>query len=79
MIRTLLVALLLTSTPAIAENWYEHYEKGVRLIEQGKGEAAKEALDAALAARGAEGCRFRRARSNTSTTCRTFISPLPAK
>lgn len=55
MIRPLLATLLLLATPAMAANWYEHYEKGIRLIEQGKGEAAKAALDAALAARAAEG------------------------
>ena len=51
------VALLLAATTlsASAATWYEQYEKGVRLIEQGKAEAAKDALAAAIAARAEEG------------------------
>lgn len=51
-----MVALVvLAASPAFAAEWYEHYERGVRLIEQGQAQAAKEPLEAALAARGAEG------------------------
>jgi hypothetical protein len=56
MIRTVTAAvLLLAAVTASAANWYEHYEKGVRLIEQGHAEEAREALAAALAARAEEG------------------------
>lgn len=51
-----MVALaVLAASPAFAAEWHEHYEKGVRLIEQGQAEAAKGPLEAALAARAAEG------------------------
>lgn len=36
-------------------SWYEHYERGVRLIEQGQAEPARPHLEAALAARQKEG------------------------
>jgi tetratricopeptide (TPR) repeat protein len=50
------LALCLLAAPAVpAANWYEHYEKGVRLIEQGDAAAAKASLEAALAARAQEG------------------------
>ncbi|HKR66664.1 MAG TPA: hypothetical protein VJZ00_23255 [Thermoanaerobaculia bacterium] len=55
MLRTTIALLLLTATPAFAGNWYDDYEKGVRLIEQGQADAAKDALQAALAARAEEG------------------------
>jgi len=55
MIRTIFVLILLAALPASAADWYEHYEKGVRLIEQGQAEAAKAPLEAAVAARAAEG------------------------
>jgi tetratricopeptide (TPR) repeat protein len=42
-----LLALLLGSEPS---TWYEHYEAGVRLVEQGQGAAARSHLEAALAA-----------------------------
>lgn len=57
MIRTSIAALLLMALPASASNWYDHYENGVRLIEQGQAESAKVALEAALAARAEEGIR----------------------
>lgn len=47
--------LLLTAFGASGAEWYEHYEKGVRLIEQGEAAAARKALEAAIQARGAEG------------------------
>ena len=53
--RTFFAALLLCAVPAVAAEWYDNYEKGVRLIEQGDAEAAKSALEAALAARSQEG------------------------
>lgn len=46
---------LLAATPATAATWYEHYEKGVRAIERGDPAAARTSLEAALAARAAEG------------------------
>ena len=49
------VLLLAAAFTASAANWYEHYEKGVRLIEQGRAEEARVALGAALAARSEEG------------------------
>lgn len=56
MIRTFTAAILLiAASAASAANWYEHYEKGVRLIEQGRSDEAREALGAALAARAEEG------------------------
>lgn len=55
MLKKMFAVLLIAAMPASAAEWYEHYEKGVRLIEQGQGEAAKASLQAALDARGAEG------------------------
>jgi hypothetical protein len=56
MIRILTTVLLfVAASTASAANWYEHYEKGVRLIEQGRADEAREALAAALAARAEEG------------------------
>jgi hypothetical protein len=55
MVKRLIAVLLLAAVPAGAAEWYEHYEKGVRLIEQGQAEPARAALEAALAARAAEG------------------------
>lgn len=48
-----LLAFLLAATPSAT--WYDHYERGVRLIEQGQAAAARPELEAALAARGDEG------------------------
>jgi hypothetical protein len=39
----------------MAAEWYQHYEQGIRFIEQGKAAEAKGALEAALKARGDEG------------------------
>lgn len=56
MIRALFAAILLFATSvASAATWYEQYEKGVRLIEQGRADDARKALTAALAARAEEG------------------------
>ncbi len=55
MLKHLFAVLLLAAVPARAAEWYEHYEKGVRLIEQGQAEAAKQSLEAALGERSAEG------------------------
>ena len=46
---------LLLATLAPADSWYSHYEKGVRLIQQGQAAAALPELDAALAQRASEG------------------------
>ena len=49
------VVVFLLAFSASAGEWYERYEQGIRLIEQGKAEAARIELQAALAARPAEG------------------------
>lgn len=54
MLPTLLTVLLSVAAAAPA-TWYEHYERGVRLVEEGKGAEAVPHLTAALAARGKEG------------------------
>jgi len=53
MFPTILAVSLFFATPAV--NWYDHYERGVRLIEQGKAADARTELEAALAAHPAEG------------------------
>ena len=58
MLKNFIALLVLVAVPAVpitGEEWYEHYEKGVRLIEAGQGEAATESLLAALGMRRAEG------------------------
>jgi tetratricopeptide (TPR) repeat protein len=56
MVRILIAALLFAAaSTASAANWYEQYEQGVRLIEQGRADDARQALAAALAARKDEG------------------------
>ena len=55
MVRFFLALFLAGAPHAHAETWYDHYERGVRLIEQGDAAAAREALEAALAARPSEG------------------------
>ena len=55
MIRIFTAVLMLAASTASAATWYENYEKGVRLIEQGKAGEARDALGAALAARADEG------------------------
>lgn len=51
----LVVLLALAAPAAVAADWYDHYQKGVRLIEQGNAAGARAAFEAALAARAAEG------------------------
>lgn len=51
----LVVLLALAAPAAFAADWYDHYQKGVRLIEQGNAAGAKAAFEAALAARATEG------------------------
>jgi hypothetical protein len=53
MFTTILFVALMAGGPA--PSWFDHYENGVHLIEQGSGSAAREELQAALAARGNEG------------------------
>ena len=53
--RTFLAVLLLCALPVSGAEWYEHYERGVRLIEQGKAAEAKAALEAAIGSRAKEG------------------------
>jgi hypothetical protein len=55
MTRILAAALLFVASTASAATWYEQYEKGIRLIEQGRGDEAREALASALASRKTEG------------------------
>ena len=47
--RTFLAVVLLCALPASGAEWYEHYEKGVRLIEAGKAVEAKASREAARA------------------------------
>lgn len=54
----IVIALLLiaqTAATAPQSTWSEHYERGVRLVEQGHAAAAKPELEAALALRKSEG------------------------
>lgn len=51
----IVVLLALAAPAAFAADWYDHYQKGVRLIEQGNAAGAKAAFEAALAARATEG------------------------
>lgn len=46
---TILALVLWLATPA--GTWYDHYDRGLRLIEQGNGAAAREELQVALAQR----------------------------
>jgi tetratricopeptide (TPR) repeat protein len=55
MARIILALLLLCAPGASAQTWYDHYVKGVRLIEQGNAAAARESLEAALGVRASEG------------------------
>jgi tetratricopeptide (TPR) repeat protein len=56
MIRASAAIVLLAAAPLVAAtSWYDHYERGVRLIEQGSAAEAKRHLSAALAARAEEG------------------------
>jgi hypothetical protein len=53
MLHTILAVALFVATPIAT--WYDHYERGVRFIEQGNAAAARTELEAALAAHPAEG------------------------
>ncbi len=71
MIRSLITALLLAASPlAAATTWYDHYERGVRLIEQGKAAEAKTELESALALRAEEGVQV-------PTTPQQYLDYLP--
>jgi tetratricopeptide (TPR) repeat protein len=50
-----LVLAALLATGATSSTWYDNYERGVRLIQDGQAAAALPLLQAALKARGAEG------------------------
>lgn len=54
-VRIVAVMMMLAAVSASAAEWYQNYEKGVRLIEQGDAAEARAALQAALAQRQAEG------------------------
>src|SRR6266550_4652398 len=49
----ILTVVLLLATPA--GTWFEHYDRALRLIEQGQGAPARDELKAAFALRSAEG------------------------
>jgi tetratricopeptide (TPR) repeat protein len=51
----MLAFFLMLSMASTAPQWYEHYEKGVRLIEQGQATAARQEIEAALSERAVEG------------------------
>jgi hypothetical protein len=71
MSRTLLIAALLCAAPAVrAASWYDQYEKGVRQIQQGDAEGARQSLAAALAARSEEGVQL-------PTRAQQYIDYLP--
>jgi tetratricopeptide (TPR) repeat protein len=60
MVRNIVAGMLvsfavLAATPLSAATWFENYERGVRLIEQGKAEAAKPLLEKAVEGRADEG------------------------
>ena len=48
----LIVSIFLATA---SDSWHDHYERGVRLIEQGQAAAARMELEAALAAHPSEG------------------------
>src|SRR5438067_1923110 len=50
---TILAVALLLATPA--GTWFEHYDRALRLIEQGQGAPARDELNAAFALRNTEG------------------------
>ena len=55
MLHAIVAIALLAATPPPGGPWYEHYERGVRLISQGQASAALPELQAAAALRGKEG------------------------
>jgi tetratricopeptide (TPR) repeat protein len=65
---TLLAVVLLFATSS--GTWYEHYDRGLRLIEQGQGAAARDELQAALALRSKE-------RLQVASRPNTYIDYLP--
>jgi len=65
-----LIAILLFAVPLSAASWYESYEQGVRLIEQGQAGAAMKALEAALTERAEEGVQV-------PTTMQQYMDYLP--
>lgn len=68
--RKLALLLILVAVPAFPATWYEQYEEGVRLVEQGKATQARPLLEAALAARGQESLQ-------TPTRAQQYIDYLP--
>src|SRR5512132_1997671 len=68
--RKLALVLLLVGVSANAATWYEQYEQGVRLVEQGKGAEARPLLEAAVAARPQESLQ-------TPTQSQQYIDYLP--
>ena len=71
MIRNFIAVLLLAASPlAAATTWYDHYERGVRLIEQGRAAEAKTELESALALRAEEGVQV-------PTTPQQYLDYLP--
>lgn len=68
--RKLALLAVLVAVPAFSATWYEQYEQGVRLIEQGKAADARPLLEAALAARPQESLQ-------TPTRAQQYIDYLP--
>jgi glucose/arabinose dehydrogenase len=50
-----IILAILLATAGAQSTWYDHYEKGVRLIGDGKGAEARAELEAAVALRGSDG------------------------
>jgi len=65
-----LMAILLFAVPLSAASWYDNYEQGVRLIEQGQAGAAMKALESALAEHPEEGLQM-------PTSMQQYIDYLP--
>lgn len=58
MLLALTLAVLLGGDPPAAVPWYDHYEKGVQLVQEGRGAEARASLEQALALRDQEGLRL---------------------
>lgn len=58
MLLALTLAVLLGGDPPAGVPWYDHYEKGVQRIQEGRGAEARASLEQALALRDQEGLRL---------------------
>ncbi len=69
--KSIMLAFFLAATmAATAPQWYEHYEKGVRLIERGQAAAARQEIEEALAQHAQEGLQI-------PTAAHQYIDYLP--